>query len=70
MMNDLVHVELRGFYDPKWNTTNFRYVPWESIEAYVALGWMILGPCPGHHGLHAAMAWWPCSCKMVEPCDA
>jgi hypothetical protein len=36
-----------------------KYVAWQDVPAYEALGWVYLYPAPAHHGSHAAMMEWP-----------
>jgi hypothetical protein len=35
-----------------------KYVPWDQLEAYQALGWIYLYEAPAHHCFHAAILEW------------
>jgi hypothetical protein len=41
---------------------HFRYCPYSDIPAMMAKGWMVVGPCPGHHGYYSALIVWLCGC--------
>jgi hypothetical protein len=40
-------------------TRLIKYVAWQDVAAYEALGWVYLYPAPAHHGSHAALMEWP-----------
>ena len=37
----------------------FKYVVWQDVAAYEAIGWINCGACPGHHGAWSALMEWP-----------
>jgi hypothetical protein len=38
---------------------HFRYVLYSDLPAYLAKGWINIGPTPGHHGAYSCICLWP-----------
>lgn len=46
----------------------YRYVTFEKLPDYLALGWVAHPALEGcHHGYYGVLAEWLCDCKLVEP---
>ena len=42
----------------------YRYCPVDRVGEAACIGWHIVGPCPGHHGVYSFFVVWLCDCPM------
>lgn len=45
----------------------FRYVTYNRLADYLALGWMIVADLGPYHNQWALLCEWLCQCRVVEP---
>jgi hypothetical protein len=45
----------------------FRYVPWDRLPDYLALGWIPVADLGPTHGRWSILCEWLCACECIEP---